>query len=416
MPGVSYSEPLRFGVFKYGLSSSGGLGDVNPLLQDVPGVGKLGVKLVRHPVSWECFEPQKGIFDTKGCSQIKAIDKLLSSGIQVQMSIRTAVRKGSNLNEFWATGRVPSGDSRKIPSRPPLDLTSNRDEKYGYSKSYYEFISGLLDHYCRGAKCSISEICIENEANSDKFWISTGSPSKDVEDYVKIVKTAKKVVTDRNLPVKVYDSGLQGWTLPFLAMQEAANRGDYSLASSIFYSVHQKMIEKQKLLKILENRMKEPSIMRTALMLKSDLYQTIDGLNFHYYQPIESLPYTVDFLRRSIPSGKQLVSNEVGIKEKFLNGNSRKLTLPDMIIMETLTLFSFGVNPVVWFSEEAQENVAHMVNKSGVMSADNSRAVQKITQMLDGATAVKPVQCANGKGFLISGGGGESKVCFDSEK
>jgi hypothetical protein len=412
MPDVSYSEPLRFGLFKYELSSPGGEGRISPFTENVPLVGTMGIKLVRHPLNWECFEPQRGVFDTKGCSQIKHIDKLISGRIEVQPTIRTAILKESNHDLFWATGKSPTS-GHKIPSRPPLDLTSDWSAKYGYSRSYYEFISALLSHFCTGSKCSISEIGIENEANSTNYWISTGDPVRDVEDYIKLVKTAKKAVVDKKLPVKVIDSGVQGWTLPLLAMDEAAKRGDLELAGRIDSSLQGKPSIKEALKKMLTNRMKAPEVVKADLMLKSDLYKTVDAVNFHHYQTIESLPYIVDFLRKSVPPGKQLVCNEVGIKGRFLK-NNEKAMLPDLIVKKALTLFSLGVNPVIWFSLETQDNVAHMVSNSGIMSVENSRAVQKVGRLMEGASAVRPFTCSSGGGFVVAKTSGETKVCFDA--
>jgi len=398
---LAEAEALRFGLFKFYVPTDGDGASgkrVNALTDRIPGVGDLGVALVRHPLMWDCVERSKGKMDFGHCRQIKKIDHLLDHGVEVQLNIRTRVSSNIEGETFWATGR-PAVAKRSI-SYAPLDIKSRWGEK-GYSESYYNFISGVLKHYCDKKKsCRIKEIVIENEANSPHQWRASDTldAKEDVSAYVRLVKTALKAVRDGGYPVKVYDSGLQGWTVVPLAVKEMFDRGDMHKAIEIYESVIGRRVSEKKVYAYLKKALGKITVKRTKLMLKSDLYQVIDGLNVHHYQTVDSIAPMLAFLRRNIPVGKKIISNEVGFKEVSL---SPGFSGADDIVNKSLSLFSQGVNPVIWFSPEARSNAVHLVNAEGVMNRENTIAVQSLAVLLRDASSVESGACGNKDGFMI---------------
>lgn len=104
-------------------------------------------------IPWGGVEPERGEFlwDTQ---PLRRIDRSLREGIKVISVIRT-------MGADWALK-----NSSLRCSSPPRGIGNTFNESYGYSKSYYNFISEVVKRY-RG---KFPIVVIENEVTAKNFW------------------------------------------------------------------------------------------------------------------------------------------------------------------------------------------------------------------------------------------------------
>jgi hypothetical protein len=165
------------------------LGVVDHLNYD--GVAALDAHWMRMPVSWRYIEPVDDEFNW-------------SSGLDTWLAEAEARDINGTLiiacNQFWATGH---GTEQDWPSHPPADMQQVYDPAFGYSESYYDFISNLLINY--GSR--IDRLTIENEVNTREFWAGT------MDEYRRLVATARKAVDEHAPHILLFDSGVGSGSL-----------------------------------------------------------------------------------------------------------------------------------------------------------------------------------------------------------
>lgn len=385
------TQSPELGVFNYAVKvDDKGIASQNAIIKDIPSIGSLNVTLVREALHWGCVEPEQSHADMKACRDVAQIDELLANGKRVQPVLRTnSGMKGKG--QFWATVKPESREQASETSYAPRDLTAKWSNEYGYSKTYYEFVQKIIDYYCPGGKCRIDSIVIENEANSAHYWYGSGGDADNVVDeYVRLVKTAKKAIDDAQASIRIFDSGLQSAATLWVIMALASEHGDDAEVRRIYEVSFNQKIALKKLKGEVKGHLGKALVRKVKLMLDSDLYSVTDGLNFHHYHSPESVPIMVDFFRSQIPPGKLLITNEAGIKRQVIRSSDPEQTITWMSQKISL-LFAHGVSPVIWFSPEGKENAGMLLSKQKETVEATTRAFAFLGEIFGEAAAVTQV-------------------------
>ena len=323
---LALGEPASgsLGVFNFMISA--GREAADPVINDVPGFGRLSVSHVRAAIIWDHYEPEKGKFDLNN-PDVKRIDAFLAKGVKVVPTIRALSR--------WA---VKNPEVKKCASAP-RDMVGTQNQTYGYSESYYNFIRNVAERY----KGKFEYVVIENEMHSENFWCGS------MDEYLRLLATARKAYKDVDPGIKISDGGIQGGTLCWLVLQDYVDRGR-TLDAMAFL---RKFQPEQGMLKRFERMVSKKSHADTqrnaSYLLKNGMGNLVDVLNFHSYQTVETLPEIIAYLKRQV--NKPLMTNEVGIKLKDEGG----LTEAAKELTKKLTvLLALDVKPIIWFSPPGQ--------------------------------------------------------------
>ncbi|MCD6408125.1 hypothetical protein J7L87_03645 [bacterium] len=165
-------------------------------------VTQFDITYTRAVIPWEAVESEEGKFNWKA-APLRKIDYILKKGIKVVPVIRTV---GAN----WAL-KYPERKS----SSPPKDLNSSFHPEYGYSRSYYNFVYTVAKRY----KGKFPIVVIENEVTARGFWNGT------MDEYIKVLITAKKALKDAEPEIKIADSGLASLCWGLLMVNEFFEKG-----------------------------------------------------------------------------------------------------------------------------------------------------------------------------------------------
>lgn len=381
------------GLFNFNYGLKAGEKRSNALLSAAPPRPTMAGTVVRQSVFWSCVQPRPDDWAIDRCKQIRTVDRLSKAGWRVQLVLRTK-HGGFGPAPFWGTD-ADSGRRKSEVSYPPADLSDDSVDGKGHSASYHRFVTGVLDRYCSGTRCAIHSLVIENEANAEANWIGRrGKPGPDVEDYVRLVATARAAVSERGVDLKIYDSGLQGWAVLMNAVGQDLATDGAEAAARTYERGFRDRTSARKLKSRIPKRMKSPTIAKVRLMLESGLYELTDGLNFHHYQSPESIADVVGFLRGHLPADFPLVSNEVGIKDTVIGDASTGLVNAWMI-RKMVYLLDAGVSPVVWFSVRSTDNVASFADDDGVFVPDIANAYNAFAARIgDGVRVVRIARLA----------------------
>lgn len=318
---------------------------------------------VRVAISWNEFEPEKGKFLWGSPNdQAEKIDVLLSDGKRIFPSIRS--------KSDWAV-RDPKGS--KCASAPlDLDTRSKLKDQEIYSPSYYAFVKAVATHY----KGRLDTVVIENEMNdNDDFWCSS------VDDYLRLFSTAKRAFREVDPSVKLTDGGIQGSVLNWILVQNYLERGDQAAAISFYEKFSGESITQQELPAQVKRNARKAPFIRAQELIRSPLFDWVDLVNFHYYQKADALPEVAAFLRNRIPAGKPLMTNEVGIKKRFVKGSDEAAR---EMIKKLTHLVALGVKPVIWFSPAGDEenNAGALVNKKGKINPKTKNSFEAAARFL----------------------------------
>jgi hypothetical protein len=326
------------------------------------------------------------------CRQIQAVDSLLAAGRQVQLVLRTSAGNFVK-GDFWAT-RTPEGGQNSEVSYPPRDLRESGSETYA------AFLNRVLGRYCKGGACRLHSLVVENEANNAHNWSSArGSLQADVDDYVALVAVLRDVVRADGLPLKIYDSGLQGFTLLWLMAAERLEAGDEPGARAVMEEAFGKPFPSRKFAATVGQRLNNPSVRRTEMMLASGLYTNTDGDNFHHYHAPESVAPMVDFLRRRMPKGADVVTNETGIKASVIGKGATEDEIEDWMARKIAEMFRAGVTTIIWFSPESLGNAANLVDARGGVQRRRYELFRSLSGELKGGVSnVEQLDGSSGPG------------------
>ncbi len=310
---------------------------------------------VRTAIDWRMFEPREGEWTPPSeNAQVREMDRLLREGKRPVPSLRA--------RSDWA---VEDPDEPKCASAPAdLDVRTPLRPGEIYSRTYYDFVKRAAEYF----KGRLEIVVVENEMNDADFWCSG------VDEYLRVFLTAKTAFQDVDPSVRIADGGIQGAALNWLVIQDYLDRGDLPAAVSFHRKFSGKAVSPEELAKEAARHRSKGSVKRAAQLVASDLFRWDDIVNFHYYQRSEALPEVVAYLRRHIPDGKPLMTNEVGIKKKF----STVEEAAGELVKKYARLLALGVGPVIWFSPDGKKD-----HNAGALVDDEGRIVPRMKEALE---------------------------------
>jgi hypothetical protein len=362
----AYATNTRIGLLDASYNDpSSPSGRSSIVMSDIPEVGWYTPGLVRTRVFWPCYEQQQGVFTFEDCYQDTNIRDMVQSGLKLSIVVRTRTEVGRGFPaDFWGTHKEGEVHDPGI-SYPPNDLSDVWSDDYGYSPNYYLFLKTFLKHYS-DIGIFFHSIVIENEANSDFWFIGTpDDPEASMDQYAHMVATAKKAVLDLGLSTKtkVYDSGLTSDSIEILALNDYVRDNRLYDAWLLYQKIHGTTdISPASISNYVASALTNYPV-RAAIHLIEDPNSLIykgsmaDGLNFHFYNYPETIPEILGYLRKMLPSGFTLVTNEVGIFD--LPGDlATRQDMASRIMMESFPIMlNYTSGPVVWFSGPARLDV-----------------------------------------------------------
>lgn len=312
------------------------------------------VAYVRTAIPWGPVEPTDGNFSWDS-SPIKKIDRALEHGVSVVPVIRA-------VGADWAL-REPS-----IPgsSSPPIDLENTFDKEYGYSKSYYNFVVEIAKHY-RG---KFKIVVIGNEATGKTFW------SGSMEEYLRLLATARKAFKDIDPEVKVADSGMTSPIWGLLITQELLEENKEEEALGFFnayFSQHyviSKVASVAELRAYLADDEVKNHVTNAEYMLQR-LSDYVDVVNFHYYEDPEFFPTVISFIKKKV-GDVPVMCNELGARYKSEVENReeragedlvKKLAISRALNLEVALWFPFTNenHNIIGLISENKENVEMLI-------------------------------------------------------
>ena len=271
----------------------------------------LNITYARAVIPWGDVQPEKDYFRWNA-RPLRKIDYILKKGIKVIPVIRS-------VGAEWAL-KYPGRKS----SSPPKDLTDSFNEKYGYSRTYYNFVQGVAERY----KGKFPIVVIENEVTARCFWSGT------MEEYLKLLITAKKALKDVDPQIKVADSGLASLCWGILMIDEMVKEGKekeaFNFYKSYFSQAYGKKIHSVKELKYFLRSKSAQSHIKKAEYLLPELVDTVDILNFHYYENSSLFPQLISFIRKKM-GNIPLMNNELGVRIKSGMPERRKKASEELI-------------------------------------------------------------------------------------
>jgi len=301
-----------------------------------------GVRYMRVAVDWAVSEPKPGeiSFDSRNDQMIREIE-------QAGMHVFPTLYVGRG----WMNGNPPGRQEGGSRSYPSDDLSSQWNESYGYSPSYYNFVYTFFSHY-RG---HIEYVAIENEANSKLFWGGSA------EDYVRLLRTAYKAIKAADPQVTVVDSGFVSAALGLCIADDYLKNGlrteDEALQFITDYYSEETGRTAIRTIAQLEQALSQSKIQeqcqRISYML-DNMANAVDAVNFHFYEDYRALPAVVEWLRlRTSTAGYNpaIVSNEMGIRGQSTDFAEGTVHAKE-VVKKMITAMSLDLRAVIWFSAD----------------------------------------------------------------
>ncbi|MHC1564007.1 MAG: hypothetical protein ACXQTF_01595 [Candidatus Hecatellaceae archaeon] len=302
------------------------------------------VTYVRLTIPWGVIEPEKGKFawDTE---PIRRIDRSLEKGVKVVPVIRT-------VGASWALRNAVEGCSA-----PPKDLEDEFNGEYGYSKLYYDFVSEIAKRY----KGKLEIVVIENEVIAEKFWCGS------MDEYLRLLATARKAFRDVDPNVKVADSGLPSLIWGVLISRELLDKGKEEEAVNFFNAYFSQSFITAKVssaqeLKAVFNKKNVKEKMEKAEYLLERLNGSVDIVNFHFYEPPELFHEVVSFIREKT-GGMPMMTNELGARYRLDEPGRQQRAAKDLVKKFALSQ-ALGLKAAIWFSFTNDEhNIVGLVDE-----------------------------------------------------
>jgi hypothetical protein len=316
-------------------------------LPGIADVTEFDVSYSRLALTWGEVEPQDGLFNWN-CSQAQAIGRILENGIAPVPVIRTAGAR-------WATG----GDG-STSSFPPLDLEDRFHPDYGFSRSYYEFVRAMAEHW-RG---KLPVVVLENEVTAENFWKGT------MEEYTRLLRTAKKAFQDAGEEVKVADSGLASPIWGMLLVREMLDEGYRQEAVDYFddYTGQHPGFEPMASAEELFAYFQDPrirAILDEADYLLNEVPHFADVFNFHFYEKPSYLADVVSFIKNRT-GGMPLLANELGIRYRKETPDLDRRASEDLVKKFVVSLAA-GLELALFFPfENPDHNVIGLLEEPGL--------------------------------------------------
>jgi hypothetical protein len=310
----------------------------------------LGARWIRPEIKWGWIEPQKNQFNW-----VK-LDKLYEDfgkkyGFNIMISLRTgqlgwATRCDKKLCRYKKDIKT-RGCPDKYASLPPKDLESTWNDKWGYSKDYYEFIFKLVEHF----KGKINYLVIENEVNTLTFWHGTK------EEYLQLRATAYKAAHDANPEVVVIDNGIAGGVWDYAIIWELYHRGKKEEAEKFFRISAKRTLTQEKINKNIGNAdkmIKKQRLSRDYEILKAVFKEpTFDVASYHLYGPWECQKIIIDWLKSEMRKNgyeKPIICTEGGFVDSLRSPEDAQVQqeVAEDIIKLHVTAFGENVKKWIW--------------------------------------------------------------------
>ncbi len=331
---------------------------------------------VRIAISWRQFEPEPGefIFDASN-KQAQKIDELIKNGFTVIPSIRAKSKWAVEQIAVVADSTVKAG-SEALCASAPLDMERTKPLREGesYSKSYYRFVRTIAEHY----KGKFPIVVIENEINDP--IPEGGDWCSGVDEYLRLVLTAKKAFRDVDPAVLIADGALQPRPLLWLTIDEYLQRGDRTAALHLYSLLEGKQISYEQLLAEKEIVFSEPRVAKAKEFIAAGLYQWVDIGNFHYVHHPDALADMVTFLRKDAPPQKPFMTGGFGAARKNVEDENQAAK---EIIYSITRLFALRISPVVLTTLPGNDRVVtSLVDMEGQLKPLNVRAFEAAARFL----------------------------------
>jgi len=286
--------------------------------------------------AWGSVEPVQGEFVWRA-GFIQRFERSIEKGVVCIPNIKT-------VGADWAV-RSPKNSEA---SSPPKDLKTSFNPQYGYSRTYYNFIKKVAVRY----KGKLKIVVIENEVTADNFWDGT------MDEYLRLVATAKKAFNEVDPQVKIADSGLASGVWSILIANELLNQGRDQEAFSFLKEFFAENPKRRQQLSSFSNAeqffkdRKVQKLLQETTYLLPKLKSHVDIINFHYYSESQFLPEVISYIRKNI-SNLPLMCNELGPRGE----NERKIA--SNAVKKISLCLAYDVSPCIWFPFA---NVRHPVN------------------------------------------------------
>ena len=298
----------------------------------------LNVDWIRTAIPWCILQPDSVSWDWYRFEN--RIQQAINAGVKVLLTLR--------IGQGWMN-RMPLSEEETY-SLPPTDLSETWDEEVGYSPSYFNFIFEVVNHFHPAA------INIENEANANNFY--QGS----VEEYIRILKTAKLAAQKADPDTRVMDSGFAcrawGITVGWDRYQSGRWNQQETFDFLLDYAFHwaEVLQNPEQLDEFFQNGQDHIDFIVNAIPLFKD---NIDLLNFHSYADYSLIDTVIVWIREKMnDAGYQapLFCNEHGIKIHPDSAYARGgLDQAKDIFKQVITMWATGVEATLRFPFEKKD-------------------------------------------------------------
>jgi hypothetical protein len=303
---------------------------------DPDATNAVGGGWMRINADWRFIETEDDVFNWESGYAVALLDAE-AQGIRTSTVITTG--------QCWATG-FPGGGAADFPSHAPIDLTTEPDPVFAYSRTYYDFVFTFVDHW----RDRIDRITVENEVNTRVFWAGT------MDEYRRVLATARKAAHDAAPEVLVFDSGLGSGSWGAACAQWMLESGEYTdaevLAFANDYYEHDVYAPfSWSTIGALRFWLYQPSVQennkRVDYILATVPTHT-DGLNFKFTQSAWLLPHLVTWMdARAAEFGHVIdrkINNEASNWPRG-SATAEARNLSRMLIQG----FAHGVEQTLWF-------------------------------------------------------------------
>jgi len=340
---------------------------------------------VRAAISWQQFEPEPGtfIFDTSN-KQAQKIEEFIKDGYTVIPSIRAkskwAVEPVVVVTDSEEKPKQLKGGSENLCASAPLDLDRTKPLREGesYSETYYRFVRAIAEQY----KGKFPIVVIENEINDP--IPEGGDWCSGVDEYLRLVLTAKKAFRDVDPAVRIADGALQPRPLLWLTIEDYLKMSNRTAALRVYSLLEGKQISYEQLLAEKETVFSEPRVAKAKEFIAKGLYQWVDIGNFHYVHHPDALADMVSFVRKNAPPKKPFMSDAFGAARKNVNDENQAAK---EIIYSITRLLALDINPILLMTVPGNDRVVtSLIDMQGNLKPLNIHAFEAAARFLGGVT------------------------------
>src|SRR3989344_2304955 len=343
---------------------------------------------VRMALSWQQFEPEPGtfVFNARN-KQARKIEEFIKNGYTVIPSIRAKSKWAVEPVTVAADSGVQKkgklnlkGGSEDLCASAPLDLDRTKPLREGesYSETYYRFVRAIAERY----KGKFPIVVIENEINDP--IPEGGDWCSGVDEYLRLVLTAKKAFRDVDPAVRIADGALQPRPLLWLTIEDYLKMSNRTAALRVYSLLEGKQISYEQLLAEKETVFSEPRVAKAKEFIAKGLYQWVDIGNFHYVHHPDALADMVSFARKNAPPKKPFMSDGFGAARKNVKDENQAAK---EIIYSITRLLALDINPIVLTTVPGNDRVVtSLIDMQGNLKPLNIHAFEAAARFLGGVT------------------------------